>query len=221
MPMKPHLIGVMVATIIVLVATSAARAHPHVIVEVRSELVFDKDKHLTAVRHVWRFDPAYSAFATQGLDVNRDGRFDRAELAELADVNIQALNEFDYFTFLDIGQTAIAFETPREYWLAYEGGQLTLFFTLPLEKAVAVRAVAVLEVVDPEYFVAFTMTGETPFLLSGASTMCDVIYEPPQELDSSMAVMLAQLPPTVRELPPQLQVETTSIAHRAMVQCQS
>ena len=45
---------------------------------------------------------------------------------------------------------------PTEYWLEFHGGRLTLFYTLPLKRPVAIHGKATLEVFDPEYFVAFS-----------------------------------------------------------------
>ena len=47
-----------------LAASPLASAHPHVFVDGRAEIVFDAAKRVSAVRNVWEFDEAYSAFAT-------------------------------------------------------------------------------------------------------------------------------------------------------------
>ena len=64
-----------------LVATTV-QAHPHVWVTVETEVVFDEHKAITGFRHKWTFDEAYSAFAVEGRDINKDGKYDREELRE-------------------------------------------------------------------------------------------------------------------------------------------
>ena len=64
----------------------------------KSELVYGADGAATGVRHAWTFDDMFSTFATQGLDSKEKGKFTREELAPLAQVNINSLKEFDYFT---------------------------------------------------------------------------------------------------------------------------
>ncbi len=54
-------------------APAAALAHPHEWVDVASEVLFDAHGRIAAIRHHWRFDEAFSAFALQGLDSNGDG----------------------------------------------------------------------------------------------------------------------------------------------------
>ncbi|WP_209004105.1 DUF1007 family protein [Labrenzia sp. CE80] len=98
-------------------ANVAAWAHPHVFVEARTRLVFDDDGSATAVRHIFRFDDAFTAFAIQGFDTNGDGAFSREELAELAQVNIESMAEFGYFTFGDNTRIEFDFDPPEDYWL--------------------------------------------------------------------------------------------------------
>lgn len=98
-----------------LVAAPRLEAHPHVWVSVETTVVYQNGS-FTGVKQRWLFDEFYSAQAIEGLDTNRDGKLDRAELAELAKVNMEGLKEFDYFTFptlagqpLKVGDAAEAY----------------------------------------------------------------------------------------------------------------
>ena len=75
------------------ITTAAARAHPHVWVTVKSELVYAPDGSVTGVRHAWTFDDMFSVFATQGIESKKKGEFTREELAPLAEVNVTSLKE--------------------------------------------------------------------------------------------------------------------------------
>src|SRR5438552_17593737 len=81
-----------------LIAGGAARAHPHVWVTMKSEVVYAPDGSVTGVRHAWAFDEMFSTFATQGLETKQKGVFTREDLAPLAEVNVNSLKEYDYFT---------------------------------------------------------------------------------------------------------------------------
>jgi ABC-type uncharacterized transport system substrate-binding protein len=149
---------------------SAAHAHPHVWATVRSEIVFDEGRHITGVRHAWTFDEFYTAMAVQGLDTDGDGKFSVAELEPLAKVNIESLKEFDYFTFVRMGEAEkLKLKEPENYSLDYENGLLTLNFTLPLEKPLDLAGQNVqVDVYDPSFFVAFGFAKEGPIKLSGS-----------------------------------------------------
>jgi ABC-type uncharacterized transport system substrate-binding protein len=176
-----------------LVALPAA-AHPHVFVDAREELVFDPAGKITSVRHIWQFDEAFSAFAVQGLDKNGDGKLDDDELQPLAKVNVDSLQEYDFFTILTVGKQRQTFVPPKEYWLEFRGSRLTLFYTLPLKTPVAMNGKATLEVFDPEYFVAFDFPKDAAIKLDGAPKNCGSTYQPPHELDAQTMAQMAAVP---------------------------
>jgi ABC-type uncharacterized transport system substrate-binding protein len=194
-------------------------AHPHVLVEAKSEVVFDADGRMKSVRHVWQFDPAFSAYAIQGLDENGDGELSDAELEPLAKINVESLQEFDFFTYLAIDGEALEFVEPEEYWLELRGGGLTLFYELPLKAPVAVAPDTTLEVFDPEYFVAFNFVKDHPVTLVDAPPDCRAVYHPPGELDPMTMAMLGALPQDQRELPPELAGAAADLANIAEITC--
>jgi ABC-type uncharacterized transport system substrate-binding protein len=159
-----------------MIATAAghARAHPHVWVTMRSELVYAPDGTVTGIRHAWSFDDMFSAFATQGLESKEKGKFTRQELAPLAKVNVESLKDFDYFTFVHVEgeeDKMLPLKPPVDYWIDYDKNLLTLHFTLPLEKPVDTHGKPVqVDVYDPSFFVAFGFATEKPVTLAGADT---------------------------------------------------
>lgn len=147
-----------------------AAAHPHVWVTVKSEILHDKSGQVTGIRHRWTFDEFYSAFASQGLDTNQDGKFDRKELDGLAEENVMSLKEFDYFTFVKAGGKDVGISTPTDYWLEHVDGVLVLNFTLPLSSPMDARKVASsLAIYDPTYFVAFSFAKKNPIRLAASA----------------------------------------------------
>jgi ABC-type uncharacterized transport system substrate-binding protein len=168
-----------------------AQAHPHVWVTVKAELVYE-GPNVTAVRHVWSFDPAYSAFVTQGLDRNKDGKLSRDELAELAKVNTESLVDYDYFTMVRAGGAKQAFGTPRDESMSFADGIATLSFVLPLKAPAAGRTVGV-EIFDPTYFVSFTMSeGDDALRLANAPGGCAVNVTRPKAPDAAQQSRLSE-----------------------------
>ncbi len=188
--MKPRIIALIIAATLALAAP--ALAHPHVWVTAKAELVYAADGKVAAVRHRWTFDPAYSAFVTQGLDKNNDGTLTADELQDLAKVNTESLADFEYFTQLKASGAKQAFDAPRDPAMAFENGVATLSFHLPLKKPAANKMVA-LEVYDPTFFVAFSMAeGEDAVRLANAPRGCATTVTRPKAVDPAQQQRLSE-----------------------------
>lgn len=172
------------AVLAAVVAPRPAAAHPHVWVEVRAELVFAPGGQVSAVRHRWTFDEGYSSFAVQGLDTDKDGRYSREELAELAKVNTESLSEFGYFTVLKADGKRLDFSGPKDAVLDHDGKLLTLSYELPLKAPAAARRSLLLDVFDPTFFVDFSyVQDDRAVTLAGAPQGCAVQITRPRKPD--------------------------------------
>ena len=123
-------------TVVAMVVGPPAAAHPHVWATVRSEIVLDANHQITGIRHHWTFDEFYTAMAVEGLDANKDGVYSKEELQPLAQVNVESLKDFDYFTFVHFegeDDKLLKLKPPVDYSVDYDKSVLTLHFTLPLE----------------------------------------------------------------------------------------
>ncbi len=147
-----------------------AFAHPHVWVTMETEVVLGPDKDITGFRHKWTFDEGYTSFAIDGLDTNGDGIYSEEELKPLAQTNIEALKEFEYFTFPFMGEAKLPTKAPVDYRLAYKDKLLTLTFTLPLDQPVPYNKIKDFSfaVYDPGMYVSLTFTGKTPVRIASA-----------------------------------------------------
>ena len=169
-------------------SVTPASAHPHVWVTAKAEIDYASGK-VTGIRHSWTFDAAYSAFVTQGLDTNKDGKLTPDELAGLATENTQNLAEFGYFTKLKVAGKEQAFAEPTEPRMAMEGETLTLSFLLPLKApATQGRGVVALEVYDPTFFVSFGLAeGADAARLTGAPAGCAATITRPKAAETKTA----------------------------------
>lgn len=143
------------------VSSTPALAHPHVYVTVETTALVGADTVVTGLRHRWTFDEMYSSFAVQGLDKKGGNEPTRDDLKELAKLNVESLKEFGYFTHPQVlaaggAPEKAAMKPPEDYFLEFKDGQLTLTFTLPLEKPAPVSKTPLgFTVYDPTYFIAF------------------------------------------------------------------
>ncbi|SDO78544.1 ABC-type uncharacterized transport system, substrate-binding protein [Filomicrobium insigne] len=161
--------------VLALVISTPLAAHPHVWVSVETTLVYDNGR-ISGFQNSWTFDDAYTSMAIEGLDANGDGKYSRDELTELAQVNIDGLKEFDYFTYPKLNDEALALGAPRDYWLEHKDGILTLHFFLPLaEPVLAATPGFTFQVFDPTYFIAFDLAEKDPIkLAAGAPPECHI-----------------------------------------------
>jgi ABC-type uncharacterized transport system substrate-binding protein len=179
-----HLLRCLVLAALAVFAATAAQAHPHVWVTMKSELVYAGDGSVTGVRHAWTFDDMFSTFATQGLESKEKGKFTREELAPLAQVNVESLKEYDYFTNARVNGKKAELKQPVDYWLDFTDGLLTLHFTLPFKTPVKAESVDV-EMYDPTWFVDFSFADKDPVKLVGAPAACQLAVKRPGEGDTS------------------------------------
>ena len=172
--------------------SASAAAHPHVFVTVTTTVEIENGT-ITGFDHVWVFDEFYSAMAIQGLDKNGDGVYDREELAELADINMEGLKEFKYFTFPTLGTQEISIADPNrgEYWLEHKDGILSLHFKARMEKPVLTEAQDFqFGIYDPSFFIAFEIAKQGGVKLGrGAPASCRTfVGEPKEDADAARAL---------------------------------
>lgn len=154
-------------------ASAPVSAHPHVWVSVETTVVYEAGK-VAGFQHRWTFDDMYTAMAIQGLDKDQDGIYSREELSELAQVNIDGLKEFDFFTYARVKETPVKLAAPKDYWLEHKDGVLSLHFTLPIAEPVPAESEGFeFAVYDQTFFIAFDLAKENPVRLSeGAPAGC-------------------------------------------------
>lgn len=169
--MKPALLA-LVSLLALAGLAQPAQAHPHVWITAQAEIVYAADGKVSGVRHHWTFDAGYSAYLTQGLDKNGDGKLTPDELQDMAKENAKSLVEFDYFTVLKVNGAKQGFEAPREYGMTFENGLARLSLLLPVKSPPNGKTLS-LEVYDPSFFVSFSLAeGDDAVRLAGAPKGC-------------------------------------------------
>jgi len=165
------------------VSATAADAHPHVWITVKSQIAFTSDGKVAAVVHDWVFDEMYSAFATQGLA--KPGELvKREQFAPLAQENAGSLAEIGYFTTLKIGGKTVDFGSVTDYWMEERTDHLVQFHvTLPLKTPANAAKFITLRVADPEYFIDFEFGEQDPVTLVSPPAGCSASVAKPKPLE--------------------------------------
>ncbi len=183
-PIRNRLFALLGFLGLTMLGAPASQAHPHVWITGSSELIYAADGSITGVRHAWTFDDMFTTYALQGIETKTKGVYSREQLAPLAQVNIESLKEFAYFTFAKADGKKEKFQEPIDYYLEYKDTALTLHFTLPLKAAVKPKQLA-LEVFDPSYFIDFNFAEKEPIRMVGAPSACQMKFERPNEASAN------------------------------------
>lgn len=216
--MIPRLASSLLAAAFALLA-SPAIAHPHVWVTAKAELLYDSEGRVTGIRHAWTFDKGYSAFMTQGLDRNGDGKLTPDELQDLAKENTESLSEFAYFTVLKGNGRKQDFDSPRDYSMTYGDEALTLVYLLPLKAPAAAKTLS-LEVYDPTYFVSFGLAeGNAVALVGAAPQGCAINITRPKNADQPAQAQAQPLSEAFFETLTAASTYGVEFANKAIVAC--
>ncbi|MEP9376670.1 DUF1007 family protein [Aquabacter sp. CN5-332] len=178
------------AALVLLSAAGSALAHPHVWVTMKTQVIYAPDGTVTGLKQDWTFDEAFTAFALQGLERNKDGSYPDSVLKPLAEVNVTSLKEYDYFVKGKTAKAAMVFKDPTDYSLTFENDALTLHFILPLVKPVPAKGTMTFDIYDPSYFVSFEFAEKDTVSLSGAPAGCTfqvITPDQPQTMQLSEA----------------------------------
>ncbi len=70
--------GALTITLLAVCASTSAFAHPHVWIDMRSDIVFTDDGLIKGINLEWTFDDDYTKMALDGLDSNGDGVYSQA-----------------------------------------------------------------------------------------------------------------------------------------------
>jgi ABC-type uncharacterized transport system substrate-binding protein len=180
------------AALLLCLSMTRTDAHPHVWVTFHSEIVYGADGAVTGVRHAWRFDDMFSAYALQGTRHAKKGQYTREELAALAQTNIESLKEYAYFTFARADGKKQKFSEPVDYWLEYDNPALVLHFTLPLTTPASAKTFQI-KVYDPTIFIDFEFAKDKPISLSGAPPQCELKVDLRHQATAAEQSKLGQL----------------------------
>ena len=150
-------------------AVPAAFAHPHVLSDMRSDLVLDDQGRAVAINVEWVFDEGYTEAATEGMDADGDGVFTSAELKPVVDENIKALKEFRYFVQAKADGKDIEYADVTEYLQRInDQGRLQMIFVVPFKEPVDVtRASFTYSIYDPDFFIAYEFQKQDPVSVIG------------------------------------------------------
>lgn len=151
--------------------SAPAYAHPHVWIDLKTNLIFNEAGELAALKINWTFDEFYSAFAVEEFKKDASGGYAASDLEKLATLNLTNLRDYQYFTDVLVAgkpvKTGIAHDG-LSTWDA-KSGLLTLNFVLPLATPVRPDAKTPLSfrIYDPSFYIAIDYVKDNPITMAG------------------------------------------------------
>lgn len=184
----------LVAGGILFAASGSAAAHPHVWIEMQSDVVFNDQGLIQGVNLTWSFDDGYTQMALDGLDTNGDGVYSQSELDPLTKENIASLKDYEFFTVMRLNGEKQEIGEVGEYGQIWSNNKLELHFQVPLKTPADPKAAEFsFKVYDPEFFIAIDYGKDDPVSVAGAMpTPCKLVVKPvptSAELEQTQAML--------------------------------
>jgi ABC-type uncharacterized transport system substrate-binding protein len=176
-----------------------ASAHPHVWIEMRSDVVFDDKGQITAMNLMWTFDDAYAQMAIDGLDTNGDGVYSPSELDPLTKENIASLKDYGFFTVMRYNGQKQALGEVTEFGQIWSNEKLQLHMRIPLQTPVdPTKGEFVAKVYDPDFFIAMDYAKDDPVTVIGNMPKnCQLVVKPvatDAEIEQTRAMLATKGP---------------------------
>jgi ABC-type uncharacterized transport system substrate-binding protein len=168
------------AACLVLSMQGTANAHPHVWIEMRSDVVFNDAGLITGVNVSWTFDDGYTQMALDGLDADGDGVYSQAEIEPLTKENMASLKDYDYFTVMRVNGAKQPLGDVTEFGQIWSNNKLQLHFQVPLKTPVdPVTSEFMVKVYDPDFFIAIDYVKDEPVAVIGnMPKQCELVVKP-------------------------------------------
>ena len=186
---------------VVLAAASSAPvlAHPHVWIEMRSDVVFNDQGLITGLNLIWTFDDGYAQAALDGLDTDGDGTYSPSEIEPLTKENLNSLKDYDYFTVMRFNGEKQAFGDVTEYGQLWSNDKLQLHFVVPLKTPLdPVKGEFVAKVYDPDFFIALDFAKDEPVTVIGSMPkQCQLVVKPVptgEEIEATQQMLASKGP---------------------------
>jgi ABC-type uncharacterized transport system substrate-binding protein len=179
--------------------TAPALAHPHVWIEMRSDVVLNAAGEVTALNLMWTFDDAYAQMALDGLDTNGDGVYSQDEIAPLTKENINSLKDYEYFTVMRFNGEKQPLGEVTEFGQIWSNDKLQLHLQVPLKTPVDPRkGEFVAKAYDPEFFIAIDYVKDDPVSVIGTLPQgCNLVVKPvpsDEEVEQTRAMLSTKGP---------------------------
>lgn len=140
-------------------AAAPACAHPHIFIDGGVDFRFDGAGRLTELRVTWDYDPLTSLYMLEDLGIDGSKPLTAEERGRLAAYDTDWDEGYVGDTYLWNGPQTVALSGPRAPEAVVRDGRVVIRFLRALASPFRPGAQTRLEMYDPEYYYAYTLTG--------------------------------------------------------------
>lgn len=168
--------GAAVLLVAGLVSAPAARAHPHVFIDAGVDFLFDEAGRLDRLRVAWIYDPMTSLFILEDLGIDPGAPLSPADRARIAAYDTVWEEGYAGDAYLWDGARRVGLSGPQAPEAEIRDGRVAIRFLRDVDAPFRPDPDARVEVYDPTYYMAYTIT-EAP-RLEGPHAGCAARVEP-------------------------------------------
>lgn len=173
----------------VLLAPAAAVGHPHVFIDGGVDFVFDPEGRLSELRVTWVYDEMSSLFMFEDLGIDPGKALTAEEETALAAYQTEWIEGFEGDSYLRTDGKAVPLGGPQAPEAEVrDDGRAVIRFNRRVAEPFRPDD-AVVEVYDPTYFTAYTVT-DAP-ALEGSAEGCEASVEPYKPSGPLVALQLS------------------------------
>lgn len=168
-------------------------AHPHEWIEMQIDIVFDDDGKAIAMRHDWKMDEFFSAYAVSDIEFE-NGRPTPAALDALMNEMLTNISDIGFFIQASQAGAPLPLISFNALGLQMNGPNLEMQFEVPFLGPLDLQASPLTyKIFDPEYYIEMLhIEGAKPIVLANAPKGCRWDLIPPSD-NQSMAAYASAL----------------------------
>ncbi|WP_321990975.1 DUF1007 family protein [Marispirochaeta aestuarii] len=144
---------------------SVLAAHPHMFIDTRLKIDIQGNS-LKQIEITWYFDPMFTASIVGDFDGDRNGVFTPEETEGVREYAFSNLENYDYFTFLELNGTTHVPRRIENFRVFVENRQLVYRFSIPFDLEVKEKKFAI-AIYDESYFCDILFHEESPIEFQG------------------------------------------------------
>lgn len=154
-----------------LLSPGLAEAHPHIFIEYRLKVIFDKSG-AAALRVVWSFDEMYSATLRSDYTTTPKGPITPADVQSLLTQHFSPVTKKHFFATATINGETVPLDSFSDFDAKFDGDKAVYGFTIPLAAAKsAARNKLEFTTFDQEYYIDFELDPDAPVDVVGGQPL--------------------------------------------------